>query len=127
MPPVLDVPKAEAAAPLPKAVSVDDLITEAADRYGVSRDHLYATLSCESEGFKDVAIQSEWPDKNGPNGRENSWGIAQIWLDPQGHPEVSREEAQDPAFAADFAAKLFATGGEHQFHCYDLMAARGWK
>ena len=68
-----------------------------------------------------MAIQSQVPDPHGPGGHENSWGLAQIWLDPGGHPEITKAQATDPAFAIDFAGKLFATGQEKQFHCYTKL------
>lgn len=74
-----------------------------------------------------MALQSEVRDPSGPHGRENSWGLAQIWLDKRGHPEVSRAQAIDPEFAVDWAGKEFAAGKEHEFHCYDKEKAKGWK
>lgn len=108
-------------------VSIDSLIAQTVAKYGLNYQHFYATLSCESDGFSDVAIQSSVPDPTGPNGHENSWGLAQIWLDPGGHPEVTKDEAIDPAFAIDFAGKLFSQGQERQFHCYAKEKANGWK
>lgn len=114
--------------PLPvKIISIDDLINQTVTKYHLNYQHFYATLNCESDGFGDISIQSSVPDSTGPNGRENSWGLAQIWLDPKGHPEVTKQEAIDPAFAIDFAGRLFASGQQHQFHCYAKEAARDWK
>lgn len=80
---------------------------------------LYRTLECESAGFKDVALQSEVPDMKGPDGRENSWGLAQIDLDF--HPDISKTQAQDPVFAVDYMAKEFAAGQAAHWHCYTLI------
>lgn len=69
-------------------------------------ERLYVTLKRESAGF--TAEQSFVPDPTGPNGRENSWGCAQIYL--PSHPTVTREMALDDYFAVSFAAKHFASG-----------------
>lgn len=88
-------------------------------KYKISRRELYNTLDCESQHFIDVTIQSKWPDKTGPNGKEDSWGVSQIHLPD--HPEVTREMAQDPVFAIDYAAQMFAEGRANQFTCYRLL------
>lgn len=65
------------------------------------------------------------PDPDGVNGRENSWGLAQIDLDY--HSEVSKQLAIDPAFAIDFAGRYFSEGKESQFHCYNKEQKADWK
>jgi hypothetical protein len=45
----------------------------------------------------------------GPGDIENSFGLAQINLDA--HPEVSASQAEDPAFALDYAYKLYTAAG----------------
>lgn len=94
-------------------------------RYGLNYRHFYATLSCESDGFKDVAIQSRVPDAGSPNGYEQSYGLAQIYL--PAHPDVTKTQAENPAFALDYAGKMFSDGNQRQFHCYGKMVAHGWK
>ena len=111
----------EAAATSTEVISIDSLLHQTVTKYGLNYNHFYDTLSCESEGFKDVAIQSQVPDPTGPNGYEDSWGLAQIWLAPKGHPEVTKAEATDPAYAIDFAGRLFSIGQETQFHCYTKL------
>jgi hypothetical protein len=74
-----------------------------------------ATLDCESDGFKDPAIQSQVPHKGGPNGQEDSWGYAQVHLPD--HSDISREQAVDPTFAVLWAAKEFMRRPE-QWSCY---------
>lgn len=96
--------------------SVRALIEASASKYGVNEVQLRNTLWCESQ-YK--VGQSEYPDVNGPNGREDSWGVAQIHLPD--HPDVSREQAQDIPFAVDWAAKEFAAGRATQWTCYRLL------
>lgn len=126
-------PKAEAAQ-LPQAatstlpiqvISIDDLIHQTVTKYGLNYQHFYATLDCESEGFKDVAIQSQVPDRSSPNGLEQSYGISQVFL-PE-HPDITKEQAIDPVWAINYAGELFSEGKEHQLHCYKIEQARGWK
>lgn len=123
-------PKAEAvetpvsaasSAPI-KVIDITALIKDDANKYKVSYQKLYDTLSCESGGFTDVAIQSGYI-KNGK--QENSWGIAQVDLDY--HPDISKEEAIDPAFAIDYAAKQFAAGNASEWSCYIFGEKEGWK
>lgn len=113
---------AEAAeTPIVETVSLSpgDLITEAALKYGVNRQHLYDTLDCESKGFIDPAIQSGWY-RNGV--RENSWGYAQFNL-PSGLKtadgrEITKEIAIDPKEAIDAAAYNFSVGNADHWTCF---------
>jgi hypothetical protein len=107
--------------PLEEAIplSPDELITEAALKYGINRQHLYDTLDCESQGFIDPAIQSGWY-RNGI--RENSWGYAQFNL-PSGLKtadgrEITKEIAIDPKEAIDAAAYNFSVGNARAWTCF---------
>lgn len=93
------------------------LIQKDAAKYGVSATKLYTTLQCESMGFTAFG-QSLIPKAGGPNGREDSWGLAQIHLPD--HPAITRQEAMDPAWAIDWAAQEFALGNAHWWTCYRL-------
>lgn len=118
-------PKAEAAQLPPtealpvKIIDIGQLVKTDAKKYGVNYHDLYATLSCESDGFKDVAIQSQVPNAKGPNGKENSWGISQINLDA--HPDISLASATDPVFAVNYAAEAFSEGNENSWTCYRML------
>lgn len=94
-------------------------------KYGLNYTHFYDTLSCESEGFKDVAIQSQVPDPGSSDGYEQSYGISQIYL--PAHPDITQAEADDPVFAVDYAGKLFSEGKENQLHCYKIEQAKNWQ
>lgn len=109
-------PNAPEATGIP-AVDLEAYIYEAAAREGVKGVRLYHTLYCES-GLQPN-IQSSVPDPSGPNGREDSWGIAQIHL--PSHPEVSRENALDPIWAIDWAAYQFSQGNARWWTCWRLL------
>jgi hypothetical protein len=117
-PPIVTAKVAEAAAPSVEVVDLDTLIRSEAKKHHIDYATFWATLDCESLHFRDVKMQSTVPSKTGPNGHENSWGIAQIWLDPRGHPEVTRAEAQDPQFAVEWAATRFEQGYAREWTCY---------
>ena len=93
--------------------SITAFISEMAAKYGINGNRFLATLKCES-GLK--SIQSRIPKKGGPNGREDSWGIAQINL--PSHPTVTRAEAMDPYFAIEWAAKHFSMGHASMWSCF---------
>lgn len=84
--------------------------------YGVNENHLLGTLMCES-GLR--SIQSRIPSNIGPNGQEDSWGVAQIYL--PAHPEITKEQALDADFAIRWAAKEFASGRAKQWTCWRTL------
>lgn len=94
--------------------TLQELASTTAARYGVSGSDMAKVISCES-GWS-ASAQSGYLDPSGPNGRENSWGIAQINLDA--HPEVTRAEATDPAWALDWMARQWAAGDARLWTCY---------
>lgn len=105
--------KAEAAE-TPQVVSIDALIHTTALKYHLNEQHLRAVIDCESDFVVDAV---------GDGGA--SIGLAQIHL--PSHPEISREQAEDPAFAIDFMGKMWANGEEEAWSCYRIEKARGWK
>ncbi|MBX4216137.1 hypothetical protein KW797_04280 [Candidatus Parcubacteria bacterium] len=82
-------------------------------KWGVSGAEMWQTTLCENRSL-DPLKQSEIIDKSGA--REDSWGNSQINL--YWHPEVTREQAQDPFFAADFMGRYFAAGKQSQWTCW---------
>jgi hypothetical protein len=99
------------------ATTTEILIERAATRFGVNEKQFEATLKCESEGFQD--IQSNVPKAGGPNGQEDSWGIAQIHL--SAWPQITIYEALDVQWAVIWAAQQFAAGHERIWSCYNLL------
>lgn len=90
----------------------------------VNTDHFLKTIQCEvpknADGSWDVAGQSRLPNKR-DGGRENSWGTVQIHLPD--HPEITKEQAQDPAFAIPWAVHQFATGHANMWSCWKSLYA----
>lgn len=96
-------------------LSVDELIHASAIKYGANERIMRKTLECESENLTYNG-QSKIKNKNGPNGREDSWGYAQIHL--PAHKNITKKQALDPAFAINWTAKEFAAGRASQWTCY---------
>lgn len=96
--------------------TIEALVRATAAQYGLG-DDFYKTLECESAGWQD--IQSQVPHAAGPNGREDSWGVAQIHLPD--HLEVTKDEALDPSFAVPWAAEQFTDGHASIFTCYNEL------
>jgi hypothetical protein len=94
------------------------MVHNAAVHYGVNEERLTKTLECESLSLTHNG-QSFHKVPSGPNGREDSWGYAQIHL--PSNPTITREQALDPAFAIDFAASEFAAGHMRAWSCYRLL------
>lgn len=102
-------------APL-SSTTIEALIKQDAQIYGVDATKLTRTLNCESQGWQN--IQSELLKSTGPNGREDSWGLAQIHLPD--HPNISRSEALDETWSIAWAASHF---GDHAswWSCYQII------
>lgn len=96
--------------------TIEALVRTVQAQYDLSGS-FYTTLKCESAGWQNE--QSQVPHAAGPNGLEDSWGVAQIHLPD--HPDVTKTEALDPIFAVPWAAKEFATGHANLFTCYNLL------
>ena len=77
-----------------KIKTVEELIANAADRHGIDRVRFLATAKCES---------SLRPSVIGDDG--NSIGLFQIHL--PSHPDVLTENALNPEWAVEWAAKKF--------------------
>ena len=75
--------------------TVEELIADASLRYGIDHAKFLATAQCESSLRSNVI--------GGDDG--NSVGLFQIHL--PSHPEVSMENALDPIWAVEWAAKKF--------------------
>lgn len=71
-------------------------------------------MKCESEGFKDPAIQSSYKNPDGT--RERSFGVAQWNLDY--NPEITYENAIDPAWSLEHAADSWEHGQANHWSCY---------
>lgn len=107
----------------PEVISIDQLITDAAKRHHLNREHLYKTLEKESSGFGDITIQSHYITKDGT--REQSFGICQINL--PSWPDVSYEQAIDPVFCIEWTAQKWEEGHAELWSAYRELRDSGWK
>lgn len=89
-------------------VTIDELIHDSSIKYGVSEPLMRKIIQCES---------SSDPFAVGDHGQ--SFGLVQIYL--PAHPEVSKAEALDPAFATTFLAKHLASGQGSLWSCYRMV------
>lgn len=84
---------------------LESLADERADHYKVSRSVVRAVIACEST----------WNIKAVGDGG-HSHGLVQIH-EPS-HPEITREQAQNPWFAVDYLAKEISKGNGNQWTCF---------
>ncbi len=75
-----------------------------ASKYNAPADRMEAVIKCESDF---IPQQSNYKSATGPNGREDSWGVAQIYL-PK-HPTITRDMAMDPDFSVQYMASHWHT------------------
>lgn len=87
-----------------------------ADKWDVSYEKLWATVSCENPEL-DPMLQSRYIDSKGL--REESYGLAQWNL--HSHPEITLQEAQDPDISLDRMAEAFSKGEMRQWTCYRML------
>lgn len=107
------------------STSTAELIIDAyAVKWGVSGDDMWAVTECENASL-DPMKQSEVPDATGPGGHENSWGNSQINL--HYHPEVTKAQAQNPYFAADFMGRLFSKGRQYEWSCWSRVRKASYR
>lgn len=90
-----------------------------ATKYGVPYEDVHGIVACETGNTFDPGIQSFVAVPAGPNGREDSWGLAQIHL--PSHPNITRAQATDPDFALDFLASHLAKGNHWMWACWKLI------
>lgn len=96
-------------------------IEEQAAAYGRSARYMAAVIDCESMGSTTIQSGHTYGFTNIKKGiykgdREQSFGLAQIHLPD--HPGVTREQAEDPAFAINFMAKNL---GKVKWYCEDII------
>lgn len=107
---LLSVPKAEAAETTELAwtpSSIEELAKQIAQRKGIPEYLFVETMRRESAGFTVIG-QSTVPNAEGPNEREDSWGICQIHLPD--HLEITKEQAEDPSWCLNWSADEFKAG-----------------
>jgi hypothetical protein len=95
-------------------MSVHELVAHFANEYSVSESQILGTINCESSF---VAQQSRIINKYGQ--REESYGIVQIHLPD--HPHITKEQAMDNIFSAEFIAKEFSKGKQTKWSCWKKL------
>ena len=80
---------------------------------GLNVGEFMATLECEAS-FRNV--QSGHPNHNGPNGREDSWGVVQIHL--PSHLDITREQALQPFWSLNWMAEQWVKGNKRIWSCW---------
>lgn len=90
------------------------LIQKEAQAFNLDASDLYDTISCESNFDPDVQSNHYANGK-----REESFGLSQINL-PY-NPDVTYEQAIDPAFAVHFMAYHFAQGHHSMWSCWKIV------
>ena len=98
--------------------AISSLMLEKAEKYNISYQDLYDTISCESNF--DIDVQSN----HYANGkREESYGLSQINL--PSNPQVTYEQAIDPEFAVEFMAYNFSKGRHYLWSCWKIVRPNG--
>lgn len=92
-----------------ETLSIDDLITKYANKYGVNRNILAQTIQCESQMNPFAVSKTE------------DYGVVQIHLKSWG---ITKEQAFDPEFSIDFMAHQFSIDGAHYWVCYQNLFAQ---
>lgn len=121
---------AAAPPPISSAAEARSFATAIAIADGIDVVQFVDTLSCESQGFTVLSGQSQVPNPAGPNGQENSWGVAQFNLPSDlktadGRP-IDFSVATDPRQAISAAAYNFSLGKQGRWSCWRLGEKRGW-
>lgn len=88
--------------------TIDSIIHDTSIKYGVSEALMRRIIACESTNN---------PNAIGDGGA--SYGLVQIHL--PSWPEITPEQALDPAYAIDFLGRKLASGQGNLWTCYRLL------
>lgn len=99
--------------------SILQLIHQKSIEFGVSEATMLRIIKCENPEFNPM-LQSYIKDPKGENGREDSWGLVQIFL--PSHPEITKEMAQDPIFSLSFLAENLKKNKGSMWSCYKIKS-----
>lgn len=91
-----------------ESISIESLITRSAQKWSVDRRVVARVIECESGGN---------PNAVGDNG--TSFGIVQIHA--PSHPQISRAQALDPAWAINFLAHQISLGNGSMWTCFKII------
>jgi len=100
-------------------------VSEYAEKYGIDKNSFLAVTKCENrEAIPDkqsnhrytYAQIAKHPDWGKVGDREKSFGLWQIHL--PSHPNITYEQAIDPEWSTDWAARQFKEGRAYWWTCY---------
>lgn len=109
----------EVAIPLSTPQEIEAFVRQTAIDEGIPVYSFVETLRNESMDFTALG-QSYVPSKNGPNGREDSWGVCQIHL--PSHPDITKNQATDVKWCVKWSAKEFKQGRASQWTEFRKLA-----
>lgn len=93
---------------------IEDIARSMAQKHGIDEDIFVATMSGESMQFK--WNKQSLIKANGPNGREDSWGVCQIHA--PSHPTIEREWMLTPEWCLEWSAIQFKKGRANMWTVY---------
>lgn len=105
-----------------------------AEKHNVSKDKMIEVIDCEApwsmiNGVKSYSLnntQSKHKYNEGQIQRNPSWGavgdyersFGPVQIHEPAHPEITREQANDPDFAINYLASEIAAGRGNKWSCY---------
>ena len=89
-------------------MTIAGYIAEYSAEFGVASSTLNAVIKCESGG-----------DKNAVGDFGTSFGLVQIHL--PSHPELTKDQAFDPAFSIRYLAKKISIGHGYLWTCFRAL------
>lgn len=99
-----------------------DIVSEMAQKYGVSSDLMIAIIDCENRNWiadkqSEHHYKKDRPKQGLVTGqREQSFGLVQIHLPD--HPSISYEQATNPTYSIEFLARELSFNRGRQWSCY---------
>ena len=89
--------------------TIPEMVSWSANKYGVDPEIITKVIQCESTSN---------PTAIGDHG--HSYGISQIYL--PAHPEITKDQALDPAWAIDYLAQQISIGKGNRWTCYRKLS-----
>lgn len=97
--------------------AVHKRVVQLSYEYGISSREMMNVLTCENRDF--IPDQQSWhKDPKSPNGREQSYGLAQWNIV---HNPITVEQAKDPEWSLTEMAKMFKQGRKSMWSCWKII------
>ncbi len=97
--------------------AVHKRVVQLSYEYGISSKEMMAVLTCENKDFLPD-LQSWHKDSKSPNGREQSYGLAQWNIV---HNSITVEQAKDPEWSLNEMAKKLKEGKKSMWSCWRII------